>query len=144
MAQETLGLDVADSCSLSRGHAALPALHIHRSCLHRWNSRPLRRLLLCARRRPCQERAIRQLLPVATTRMLSTSGWKQSSSSGEPPSKSTKESKYMWIAVMAIAFALIPGAEGPDTLPSARVLQVGSTQSMEAPPFSFYGPAQSD
>jgi hypothetical protein len=50
----------------------------------------------------------------------------------------------MWMAVLAIAFALVPGAEGPDTLPSARVLQVGSTQSMEAPPFSFYGPAQSD
>jgi hypothetical protein len=50
----------------------------------------------------------------------------------------------MWIAALAMTFAFITGAEGPDALPSARVLQIGSTQSMEAPPFSFYGAAQSD
>lgn len=50
----------------------------------------------------------------------------------------------MWMAALAMTFALITGAEGPDALPSARVLQIGSTQSMEAPPFSFYGAAQSD
>jgi hypothetical protein len=50
----------------------------------------------------------------------------------------------MWISALVMSLALITGAEGPDALPSARVLQVGSTQSMEAPPFSFYGSAQSD
>ena len=50
----------------------------------------------------------------------------------------------MWTAILTLMFAFIPGAGGPDALPSARILQVGSTQSMEAPPFSFYGSAQSD
>jgi hypothetical protein len=50
----------------------------------------------------------------------------------------------MWTTTFALMFVLFTGAGGAETLPAARVLQVGSTQSMEAPPFSFYGPAQSD
>src|SRR5579884_1495970 len=49
----------------------------------------------------------------------------------------------MWIASF-VMFALLAGYGAAETLPTARVLQVGSTTSMEAPPFSFYGSAQSD